>query len=289
MVPCQFLAEEVLPVARESTDKRVKILIVEDIETTRNMYARNLGLKGDYLLETAADLAEATSALEARTFHVALVDIMLAGPEDTANRDGTQVLDLIHELDEGTRAVVLSAQKEPQQVREYLKGHEAFDYLEKGDLLESGIGKMHEYVAEAAANSPVGAEPSWEAVVAALAGDCDEPAFVAEVMGKLKFKGGFENLQRALTSSVRYLLPLVPVDGNGGLVFDEARQAMTARFWSKGQGCAVEFILSGKEGDEADGAVAADGLLVAREKRGLSVVVAQLPEARREAFAGPVR
>lgn len=277
--------------ARESVDKRVRVLVVEDIETTRNMYVRNLELRGDYRVDTAADLAEATAALDTLTYHVALVDIMLAGAKDTANRDGTDVLGRIGELDEGTRAVVLSAQKEPQQVREFMKAHGAFDYLEKDDLLKAGIGKMIEYVAAAAAASPVGDEPAWDAVVGSLAGDRDEPAFVSEVMDRLKFKGGFENLQRTLTAAVRYMAPLAPVrEGGGGLAFDEERGVMAARFWSKGQGCAIEFTLAGKQGGApGEGTGSRDGALMEREKGGLSLAIVRQADLPREAFADAAR
>ena len=289
-VPYRFLAE-VVTMARESADKRVRVLVVEDIETTRSMYVRNLELRGDYHVDTAADLDEATAALDAFTYHVALVDIMLAGAKDTANRDGTKVLERIRDLDEGTRAVVLSAQKETQQVREFIKEYEAFDYLDKDALLEAGIGKMIEYVATAAGDSKVGTEPSWDAVVAALAGDRDEPAFVSEAMSSLKFGGGFENLKRTLTAAVRHLLPLAPArEGATGLALDESTGSLEARFWSKGQGCAIEFVLSGKDGDgPSQGAAAGDAALVEREKGGLSVVVTRLAEEPREGFADAVR
>lgn len=277
--------------SRESVDKRVRVLVVEDIETTRNMYVRNIKLHADYRVETAGDLADALMALDALTYHVAIVDIMLAGPDDTANRDGTKVLDRIRELDEGTRAVVLSAQKEPQQVREFWKNHDAFDYLEKDELLKSGIGKMIEYVSDAAKDSAVGTEPNWDAVVDALAGGRDEPAFVSEVMGKLKFSGGFENLQRTLRTSTRYLLPLLPpLDIEPGLAFDDESGAMVARFWSKGQGCAIEFALSGKDSqDQHEGAGLGDRVLSEREKGGLRVVVSRSSDLARDAFADSAR
>jgi CheY-like chemotaxis protein len=277
--------------ARESADKRVRVLVVEDIDTTRNMYVRNLELHSDYRVEAAADLAEATEALDALTFHVAVVDIMLAGPKDTANRDGTKVLDRIRELDEGTRAVVLSAQEEPQQVREFMKQHDAFDYLEKDELLKTGIGKMLEYVSNAAEDSRVGCEPSWDTVVGALAGRREEPIFVSEVMGALKFGGGFENLQRTLTAVVRYLAPLVPaLDGDRGLVFDEERGVLAARYWSKGQGCAIEFVVSGRESEgRAEGASSQDGALTEREKGGLRVAALRRDDSSREEYADSAR
>jgi CheY-like chemotaxis protein len=270
--------------AHDAIDKRVRVLIIEDDDSTRRMYARHLDLQGGYRVAAAASLAEALEALELMTYHVALVDIMLAGPKDTANRDGTAVLDRISELDEGTRAVVLSAQEEPQEVREFMKEHGAFDYLEKKDLLKTGISKLFEYIEAAAAESTVSADPSWDAVVGSLAGERNEVEFVSEVMGKLKFGGGFENLQRTLIAATRHLAPLaLPCDDGRGLCFSEDDGAMVAHFWSKGQGCSIEVILAGKGSDLAP--AKGDGVLVNREKGGLSVRVERRGTEPRDAFA----
>lgn len=277
-----------MTVSADTTDKRVRVLVVEDDDATRRMYARNLDLQGGYRVDTAASLTEALAALEAMTYHVALVDIMLAGPKDTANRDGTAVLDRIVELGEGTRAVVLSAQEEPQQVREFIRAHGAFDYLEKNDLLKAGIKKLFDFVDAAAAGSAVAVEPDWETVVRSLAGEHDEMAFVSEVMSRLKFGGGFENLQRTLIAATRHLHPLaLPLGEREGLVFSEEEEAMVGRFWSKGQSCPVEFVLAGKGAHGRPGS--ADAILVDREKGGLSVRVTRCGSESRDAFADPAR
>ena len=271
----------------EPVDKRVRLLVVEDEETTRNMYVRNLGLKENYRIDVAADLTAAIQALESCTYQVAIVDIMLAGPKDTANRDGVMVLERLRDLDEGTLAIVLSAQDETQLVREFLKEYDAYDYLSKDALLKRGLDQMIELVAKAGDNSPVGRSPDWDLVVASLAGERDEPMFVSEVMGKLAFKGGFENLRGNLSSTLRYLVPLVPArDDSGGLDFDENRDAFSGLFWSKGQGCAIEFVLSGSTRDGSDASrPEADGVMLEREKGGLRVMVRRRPDEPREAFA----
>ncbi len=268
----------------ESVDKRVRLLVVEDVETTRNMYVRNLELDGDYRVDTAADLEQATAALDLVSYHVALVDIMLAGPKDTSNRDGAKVLERIRDMGEGTRAIVLSGQSETQQVREFLKELDAFDYLDKDALLEAGIGKMVEYVDTASAGSPLGSTPSWEIVSRALGGAREEPEFVSEMLA-LRFGGGFENLRQTLAASIRHLLPLLPPrEGEAGLTVNGAG-AMSASFWSKGQGCAVEIAVVGKNSTEAP--PSGEETLLAREKGGLGVSVTRLDEPR-QAFADSV-
>lgn len=268
----------------ESIDKRAKVLVVEDAETTRNAYVRSLELQGDYWIDEATDLTGALDALEACTYQVALVDIMLAGAQDTANRDGVKVLERIRELDEGTRAIVLSAQDEPQLAADFLKEYGAADYLAKTKLQEVGFGKLIEIVQREAGASPVGQPPSWDEVVAALAGNRDEPMFVSDIMGKLEFKGGFENLRRNLGAAVRHLAPLLPQRGSSdGLAFAEDDGVFGGRFWSKGQKCAVELRLAGEGGAAA--APDSDGVIFEREKGGLKVIVSRLPDEPREAFA----
>lgn len=272
--------------ARNSVDKRTSILVVEDIETTRNMYVRNLELEGGYSVDMAKDLSEAVNALERRAYQVALVDIMLAGPKDTANRDGIKVLQRIRELGEGTQAVVLSAQKDTQLVREFIKEYSAFDYLDKDSLNKAGLDKMFDFVARAAKKSPVGDQPSWEAVVECLAGGRTERMFVSDIMN-LSFSGGFENLSRTLPAAVRYLLPLMPPEeGSQGLTLRDEEGRFVARYWSKGQGCAVEVTLRGKDGPRASApAPEDDGVFLEREKGGLEVVVSRLADVARSAFA----
>jgi len=263
----------------DSVDKRTRVLVVEDVDTMRKMLVRSFLLRGNYRVDEAANLDEAMVALNTCTYQVALVDIMLAGAMDTANRDGAKVLERIRDLDEGTRAIVLSGQDEPQLARDFLKEFGAADYVAKSTLGKSGVGKLVEMVAAEAEASPVGEKPSWDAVIAALAGDRDEPMFVSEAM-KLNFKGGFENLRNNLGTAIRHLMPLLPERAGNGLVANG--NGFSGRFWSKGQACAVELSLLDSESDNS---ADADRMIFEREKGGLRVVVSRLPDIERDAFA----
>jgi len=124
----------------DSLDKRTRVLVVEDVDTMRKMLVRSFLLRGHYRVDEAADLDEAMHALETCTYQVALVDIMLAGAMDTANRDGSKVLEKIRDLEEGTRAIVLSGQDQPQLARDFLKEFGAADYIAKSEPGRSGSG-----------------------------------------------------------------------------------------------------------------------------------------------------
>src|SRR5688500_9024008 len=111
-------------------DRRQKILVVEDEEPARLIYAaflKRLGVR----VETCGSLQDATAAIGALRFDLALVDIMLAGPQDRANRDGIDVLKQIKAAREGTKTLVLSGQSDPDLVAEIWREHGADGYISK--------------------------------------------------------------------------------------------------------------------------------------------------------------
>jgi CheY-like chemotaxis protein len=276
-------------VERDAVDRRTRVLVVEDIDTLRDSYVLNLELEKRYRVDSAADLLEATAAVASCTYHVALVDIMLAGEKDVANRDGVKVLERIRELNEGTKPIVLSIQPHPQLVADLLQDYGAYGYLDKDAVRQGGgFGKVVALVDKATDASPVGIVPTWNAVVQnLLAGQADEGTFVSEAMDRLQFKGGFENLRETLVSAMRYFLPLLPpTKDRGGLAYDVDNGAFGGRFWSKGQGCAVEVALTGGQqaSAEAIGGQHSGGVLLAQEKAQLAIRVEQLPQAARQEF-----
>src|SRR5437660_1332521 len=91
-------------------DMRPRILIVEDIEDMREVW-RAVFERADYRADGAATAEAAQRAIDRCTYHVALVDIMLAGRDDVSDRSGVKVLKYLRDLAEGTRALVLSGQK----------------------------------------------------------------------------------------------------------------------------------------------------------------------------------
>lgn len=274
----------------DAIEKRTRVLVVEDIETLRDSYVLNLELEKRYRIDSAADLAQATDAITNRTYHVALVDIMLAGEKDVANRDGVKVLERIRNLNEGTKAVVLSIQPHTQLVREILKQYSAYDYLDKGAVRADGFSLVVGTIDKAAEASPVGDVPTWQAVVQDLAaGQWEEAQFVSEALGSLQFKGGFENLSRTLIGALQHFMPLLPLKrGQRGFLFDSGAGKFRGHFWSKGQGCAIRLVLCGRQPPTADSDSRSDPraqLLLARDKADLSVRVEQVSDAARQDFA----
>jgi CheY-like chemotaxis protein len=270
-------------------DERTRVLVVEDIATARESYVANLELSEAYRVDSAADLQGAYEATDARAYHVAVVDIMLAGERDVANRDGVKIVKRLQRLAEGTKAVVLSAQKaETQLVGDLVLEYGAFKYLDKEVLERDGIRGLLGVVESAAKASSVG-KPTWESVVGSLMPGQPEQRFVSDVMTRLDFGGGFENLKSMLVHNARHLVPLLAgTDGAHMLQFDEDAGGFSGAYWSKGQGQAVEIFIGGKESAarrrDGTGPGAAE-LLLEREKAGLRLVVSARPDLPRGGFA----
>src|SRR5664280_3648079 len=139
-------------------DVRTRVLVVEDIAIARESYVANLELSDQYRVDAAADLASAEMAIDVCAYHVAVVDIMLAGPRDVSNRDGVKVARRLQRLAEGTRVVMLSAQRsETELVGDLLQDYGVFKYIDKATLERDGIAGLLEVVERAAKASGAGA------------------------------------------------------------------------------------------------------------------------------------
>lgn len=272
-------------------DKRVRVLVVEDIESFRESCIANLE-RENYRADGASNLQEAKAAIDRSAYHVAIVDIMLAGESDWSNRDGVRVLEYIRELAEGTQPIVLSKQSELQLVRDFLKKYGAFDYLNKEELEHTGISLLFDMLKQAVKASPLTAPPAWESFSPSLAWGTSEDDFVYQCLRVLEFKGGFENLSRSLLTVAGDLRPLlVPRNASRAIVYDQALGAFRGKYWSKGQGIAIELLLFGAPMPDSRilqlPGLTGRHVLYNREKAGLLVVILDLPDAGREAFMEP--
>lgn len=116
-----------------------RILVVENDQTFRNVLGRRLEILG-FQVDAAENLIVAAGCCDAKTYHLALVDLSL-GPEllrgereDHTNLDGDQVVAMIKAKKEGTRVVVVSGHPAPQVAADALQRYGA-DYFLSKDLL----------------------------------------------------------------------------------------------------------------------------------------------------------
>lgn len=268
-------------------DKRPRILVVEDDVSARGRVAAVLR-RENVRVETCGSLAEASVLIESIRFDVALIDIMLNGPHDRANRDGVDVLTRIKATGEGTKTLVLSGQSDPELVADIWQDHGADGYLSKDKVARDGPPYYLEKIREAlgAMQPPVHAR-DWPALARALAPDASEAELVQDILRGASFSGGLAVLRSMLFEAGRWLVPLLPARDTSSRGLKQASPGVfRGEYWSKGQGCAVELILHGSN-TETGGDNLGFGspeLLHQRTKGGLTVAVVALRERPREQF-----
>jgi len=91
-------------------EKKRLIVIEDDIDLLDN-YLENLE-DLNLIIDKADNKIEALEKIKCRTYHVAMIDIMLTN--DPYDRGGIEVIKYIQSLNEGTNIVVLSASDDPR-------------------------------------------------------------------------------------------------------------------------------------------------------------------------------
>jgi DNA-binding response OmpR family regulator len=263
---------------------RKRILVVEDEAPFRESCVANLK-RANYHADGAESLSAAKASLELRNYHVALVDIMLAG-KDESNRDGVEVVEHIRKLGEGTATIVVSAQdKSRELVRDLLKEYGAFDYIDKRTIGATGTKALLEVVERALQNSANQNLSSWERIVRELGSGQSEEAFAGNFLHHLEFKGGFENLSHSLQRACIHLMPLIKKKGDDrGMRYNADEREFKGQYWSKGQGRAVELLMFGRQHRAPLTAGVESSILYQAEKGGLSTLIVELSEMDRDDF-----
>lgn len=124
-----------------------RILVVEDEFDIRDSFARFLRAQG-YEVDEATSFDDARSQIASRTYHVALIDIMLAGP-DRKNRDGLKLVDEIRAQDEGTASIVISQQEDAQVAADTLQQQGVYRYVSKVSIEQEGLDLLAHTVQKA--------------------------------------------------------------------------------------------------------------------------------------------
>ncbi len=270
-------------------DTRTRILVVEDIDTMRETWIAVLE-RANYRVEGAATAVAAIAAIDCSSYHVAIVDIMLAGEKDISNRDGAKVLEYLRDVGDRTRALVLSGQSNDiTLVRDLLKKYDAFDYIAKWDVEEKGNSFLLQKIKDTVVPEKT---ISWDELTRTLAWNWMEQAFVSECLHFLKFNGGFENLSRLLLTACQHVMPLlVGIGATRAISRDKVPEVFSGTFWSRGQGTAVELLIYGKNAPkevlEGEWNLSKQKLLYNHSKADLSVVIIQRSDLTRAHF-GPI-
>ena len=119
-----------------------RILIVDDEPSIRHLL-RNVLVDEHYQVETAGSTMEALSRLEEGPFDVAIVDLLLPGP------NGLILAESIRMLDPGTPVILITAYGSPSF--EMMASHPAVThYVHKPFTLERLLGVVYECLGDSA-------------------------------------------------------------------------------------------------------------------------------------------
>jgi len=137
--------------SKGEVDVKTRLLVVEDEHPFGSELARFFRRKG-FEVDEASDFLGAIAQVDRRTYHVALVDLMLAG-QDRTNRDGLRVIDHINDLGEGTSVVVMSYQDDPQTAADTVQSQKAFRYMAKPRIIKEGASVLLPVIEQAHSQS----------------------------------------------------------------------------------------------------------------------------------------
>ncbi|MCB0208827.1 MAG: response regulator [Anaerolineae bacterium] len=220
-----------------------RILVVENLEGLRTQYTIGLEM-ADFEVDSVSNLQEALDIIDAKTFHVALVDLMLNDPHDTVMQ-GLDILEKLRAVNEGTQAIVISGQKEPGTAVDTITEYQAADYIPKAQILNEGMGFLIKEVSQLAASTELKKFGNYKSIVSVMAGGTkSEVVWADSLLRILKPKNGFIGLQNFLTQFCEPMLPLLPQKETSPpfLVHKEQRFA-NGKFWSKGLGKPLELVI----------------------------------------------
>lgn len=263
-------------------DTRPRVLVVEDDNVMRDTLIDFLRREG-FRADGASTAAEAVAATSICTYHVALIDIMLAG-DDQCNRDGVDVVSYLQWLQEGTQSLVLSGQGDTELVRDLLRKHGAVDYLNKADLQIASLARKIKALVNIKHSL---SQTNWEPPTFGLTRALSERLSVNQCMRFLEFTGGLDSLSSSLAAACKHLVPLLK-ELDGAIADARAPTVFGGRFWSKGQSSAVEILIYGRnttpEALDSGWDFCHRTAIYKRTKGGLSIVVFECPDVPRERF-----
>lgn len=222
---------------------KAHVLVVEDDPTLRAQYTRIL-TDADLDVEAAGDRDEALACIMRRTYNVALVDIMLEGP-DADDRGGFAVMELIKELGEGTQIIVLSGAQTPEVPVESLLKYQAHGYIMKPIRSKEEILDPLAAALEIQAIRRYGDQPN---VITYLAGEEREALWVSSALRTLRPSNGYAGLSIFLSRFLSPLTPLLPSRDRSHICeLNEEKEQLEGHAWSKGIGNEVAFFVRHKE------------------------------------------
>jgi CheY-like chemotaxis protein len=234
--------------------ERKRFLVLDDDDNQREAYADDVrDFFTDSQVDTVGNKNDAITFLREKTYHAALLDIMLTDSPD--NTEGLDVLEFIRGLNEGTRVVMLSASERVDAPVRALRSRIAVDYIIKEKKKKSdepnASFKKPEYIAaleRAISECHIPIFGSFGRLTSYLAAPDDPNIWEYDAMTTLGAQG-MESLSGFLSEFMKPLFPLLPLKGAKAMATDKDRQACYAAYWSKALAKGLWICLARQETD----------------------------------------
>ncbi len=220
-----------------------RILVVENEDDLRTQYATGLDL-ADFEVDSAENLQAALDLIEAKTFHVALVDLMLTDSDTTM--DGLEVLKNLQTLGEGTKAIVLSGQDNPGTAADTITEYQAVKYIPKSKIIAKGMKYLIEEISQLATSADLKKYgDAGSSIFSVLArGVENELVWTDSLLRILEPTKRYTGLKKFLTKFCEPMVPLMPKKGSSPpLTFYKEQRFANGKFWSKGLGRPLELVV----------------------------------------------
>ena len=226
-----------------------RILLVEDIEDIRKDLIDDIRkIFADVQIDEAPSEEAAMQAIRNRTYHVAVLDIMLT--EEKGHRGGLNVLDELKKLNEGTVAIMLSATPDINCAIHAIRSRIVVDYIHKNEL-RNNINLLINPIREALAAAQIPIYGKYGRLTSYLSAPEDPAIWEYDAMTSISTVG-FDPLNQALSDTFRTITPVLKAnnaEGMPGFKIDKKRSAIHGVFWSKARGYAIAVCLWSVKGE----------------------------------------
>lgn len=226
---------------------RLRILLIEDVKSTREAYRRVLELEGLEIHE-AKNFGEAERALRSIAFHVVCIDLGL-DESDPSNLEGTRVLQELAKYHEGTKAIIVS-QKGGERAHDI--AIDAYENFKLAKWLRKGHFSVEEFVAvikDEASRVRLPISHASTSVLEALVFGLDEDLWIDEALRALNPRGGVVGLRDLLDALAKDLIPICPhKDPHLRALIGPDRKFVQFQFWSRAIGSAILVRVIAKDG-----------------------------------------
>ena len=239
-------------------NKSIRVLIVEDREEYQKIFQEIVHTL-TYQTTIVSTLTGALDAIERVTFHVAIVDLRLID-DQSSNWDGFKVLKRLKELNEGTKAIVLTAFGEVEQASDAFRNYHVFHFIRKSkmDIIEVS-NEIRRAATEAEKEMAL---PSRAALSTSAILGKDVDALSKFLLGdsnstNMEFNlRNSEELDIFIKRCLHDFQPVIPALQTK-IIEDElpkGKKCFRLRVWSKAVGAPIELFLGGKS-DAPDEAI----------------------------------